>query len=252
MSIPDRMTAQRRAPFGHYCLVDTPDARVRLAATTTMASTLAHELTQPLTAATNYMHACAGRLRRKGEGFEDVLAMIEDASRETLRAAEIIRRMRAFIVTGKIAGRRENLRTMIEAVAALLAGPDWEEVEIVKAVPLSVFVVADRIQIEQVLANILVNAGEALAGQATRRITISATREGGEVVLRIADTGPGFPADVLPRLFDYGFSTREDGLGLGLPICRTIVEGHGGRIWAEKGADGGAAFSIALPAAREP
>ena len=178
--------------------------------------------------------------------------MIEDASRETLRAAEIIRRMRAFIVTGKIAGRRENLRTMLEAAAALLDGPDWEGVEIVKVVPLSLFVVADRIQIEQVLANILVNAGEALTGRTSRRITIDAAREGDEIILRIADTGPGLPADVLPRLFDYGFSTRKDGLGLGLPICRTIVEGHGGRIWAENGADGGAAFSIALPAAREP
>jgi C4-dicarboxylate-specific signal transduction histidine kinase len=252
MSLPDRTTAERRPLFGHYCLSDTPEARVRLAATTTMASTLAHELCQPLTAATNYMHACAGRLRRKGEGFEDVLAMIEDASRETLRAAEIIRRMRAFIVTGKIAGRRENLRTMVEAVAAQLEGPDWDEVEIVRDVPLSLFVVADRIQIEQVLANILVNAGEALAGRALRRITIGAAREGGEIVLTIADTGPGFPADVLPRLFEYGFSTRKDGLGVGLPICRTIVEGHGGRIWAENEAGGGAAFGIALPAAREP
>lgn len=249
MSSPPRTTAQRRPLFGHSCLLDTPEARDRLAATTTMASTLAHELCQPLTAATNYMHACAGRLRRKGEGFEDVLALIEDASRETLRAAEIIRRMRAFIVTGKIAGRPEALRTMVDAAVALLDGPDWEGVEIVNMVPLSAVVVADRIQVEQVLSNILVNAGEALAGRASRRITIDVTRDGGEFVLRIADTGPGLPAEVLPRLFDYGFSTGTDGLGLGLPICRTIVEGHDGRIWAENGAAGGAAVSIALPAA---
>lgn len=252
MSLSQRTTAQRRPLFGRYCQLDTHDARDRLAATTTMASTLAHELTQPLTAATNYMHACAGHLRRKGEGFEDVLALIEDASRETLRAAEIIRRMRAFIVTGKIAGRPEALRTMIEAAIALLDGPDWEGIEIVDMVPLSAIVVADPIQIGQVLSNILVNAGEALAGRAVRRITIDVARDGGEFVLTIADTGPGLPAGVLPRLFEYGFSTGKDGLGLGLPICRTIVEGHDGRIWAENGADGGAAFSIALPAAREP
>jgi C4-dicarboxylate-specific signal transduction histidine kinase len=249
MSLPRNTTAQRQPPFGLHCRLDTPDARDRLTATTTMASTLAHELCQPLTAATNYMHACAGHLRRKGEGFEDVLALIEDASRETLRAAEIIRRMRAFIMTGKIAGRPEALRTMVEAAIASLDGPDWEGVEIVNMVPLSAVVVADRIQIGQVLSNILVNAGEALAGRAVRRIAIDVTREGDEFVLTIADTGPGLPAGVLPRLSDYGFSTGKDGLGL--PICRTIVEGHDGRIWAENGADGGAAFSIALPAARE-
>jgi two-component system sensor kinase FixL len=249
MSLPGSTTAQRRPLFGRHCQLDTPDARDRLAATTTMASTLAHELCQPLTAATNYMHACAGHLRRKGEGFEDVLALVEDASRETLRAAEIIRRMRAFIMTGKIAGRPEALRTMVEAATASLDGPDWEGIEIVNMVPLSAIVVADRIQIGQVLSNILVNAGEALAGRALRRITIDVARDGGEFVLTIADTGPGLPAQVLPRLFEYGFSTGKDGLGLGLPICRTIVEGHDGRIWAENGADGGAAFSIALPAA---
>ena len=74
---------QPRPPLGRYCLLDTPDARVRLAAMTTMASTLAHEVNQPLAAATNYIHASARRLRKRGEGFEDVLAMIEDAGHET-------------------------------------------------------------------------------------------------------------------------------------------------------------------------
>src|SRR3954470_9754885 len=100
--------------FGRYCLLDTPAARVRLAATTTMASALAHEVRQPLTAAVNYLHACASRLRSRGGEHEGVAPMIEQASRETLKAGEMIRRMRSFIVTGKVAGRRENLRTMVE------------------------------------------------------------------------------------------------------------------------------------------
>jgi C4-dicarboxylate-specific signal transduction histidine kinase len=235
--------------FGRYCLLDTPEARVRLAATTTMASTLAHEIIQPLAAATNYIHACAMQLRRKGEGYEELLAMIEHAGHETLKAGEILRRMRSFIVSGRITGRRENLRTMIEKVTSLLTCPDGEDVEIVKQVPLTDFVTADRIQIEQVLSNLLTNACEALDGRSVRRIAIGSARHGDEIVLRIEDSGPGLADDALPLVFEPHFSTKESGIGLGLPICRTIVEGHGGRIWAESASTGGAAFSLSLPAA---
>jgi two-component system sensor kinase FixL len=238
--------------FGRYCLLDTPDARVRLAATTTIASTLAHELSQPLTAAANYMHACASRLRGRGEGFEDLLAMIEHASRETMKAGEIIRRARNFIVSGRIAGRRENLRTMVERVTSALALPAGAEVEIVKTIPLGHFVVADRIQIEQVFSNLLRNACEALDGRTGPRIAIGATLLRDEIVVRIEDNGPGLSAEALERAFEPLFTTREAGLGLGLAICRTIVDAHGGRIWAEAPESGGAAFSVALPAADAP
>jgi C4-dicarboxylate-specific signal transduction histidine kinase len=245
-------SAQAWPMYGRYCLLDTPEARVRLAATTTMASTLAHEVSQPLTAATDYMHACAGRLRGKGDGFEDVLAMIDHASRETLRAGEIIRRMRSFIVTGKVAGRSENLRIMVERVTAALGELAAHDVEIVKAVPLSLFVVADRIQIEQVFSNILANACEALEGRGERRISISAVALGDEIVVRVLDSGPGLSDEVMARLFEPLFSTKAGATGLGLPICRAIVEAHGGRIWAENAKEGGAAFNVALPVADRP
>jgi C4-dicarboxylate-specific signal transduction histidine kinase len=233
---------------GQYCLLDTPDARVRLAATTTMASTLAHEVTQPLTAAANYLYACARRLRSRGEGEEELLMMIEHANRETQKAAEIIRRMRSFIVTGRIAGRRENLRTMVERVAAGMMIPGSSQIEIVRDIELAYFVTADRVQIEQVLSNLLRNACEALEGQARRRIAITARREGRDVVVRIEDNGPGLEPEILERLFEPQFTTKASGLGLGLAICKTIVEAHGGRIWAENAKGGGAAFSVALPA----
>ena len=245
-------TAQAWPLYGRYCLLDTPEARVRLAATTTMASTLAHEVSQPLTAATNYMHACAGYLRRKGDGFEDVLAMIDHASRETLRAGEIIRRMRSFIVTGKIAGRSENLRIMVERVASALGELATHDIEILKAIPLTHYVVADRIQIEQFFSNILANACQALEGRRERRISISAVALGDEIVVRIEDRGPGLSDEVLARLFEPLFSTRPGATGLGLSICKTIVEAHGGRIWAENAPAGGAAFSVALPSADRP
>jgi C4-dicarboxylate-specific signal transduction histidine kinase len=252
MSRFESVDVQSVPRLGDYCLLDTPDARVRLAATTTMASALAHEVSQPLTAAANYMHACAARLRGRGEGNEDVLAMIEHATNETLKAGEMIRRMRSFIVTGKVAGRRENLRTMVERVVATLASGEDEDVEIVRTIPLSEFVIGDRVQIEQVLTNLLRNAREALTGRAQRRIAIGSVRRGDEIVVRVEDSGPGLPSGEPERLFDPQFTTRDSGRGLGLAICRTIVEGHGGRIWAEASEHGGAAISFALPTADAP
>jgi C4-dicarboxylate-specific signal transduction histidine kinase len=240
---------QPRPAFGRYCLLDTPDARVRLAAMTTMASTLAHEVSQPLTAATNYIHACAHRLRRSGETGEELLGMIELAARETVKAGEIIRRMRSFIVSGKISGRRENLRMMIEKAGSVLTCPDGADIEIVKEVPLTDFVIADRVQIEQVLSNILKNACEALDGRDVRRITISSAREEDALTVRIEDSGPGLSDYALARVFEPLFTTKEDGIGLGMPICKTIVEAHGGRLWAESPSGAGAVFHLSLPAA---
>jgi len=252
MRMFDSSEARPWLRLGQYCLLDTADARIRLAATTTMASTLAHEVNQPLTAAANYMHACATRLRSRGEGHEDLLAMIEHASRETLKAGEIIRRMRSFIVTGRIAGRRENLRTMVERVTAGLMLPGAGEIEIVTTIPLSHHVIADRVQIEQVFSNLLRNAWEALEGHAQPRIAISALQHRREIVVRIEDNGPGFSAEALERLFEPQFTTKANGLGLGMPICKTIVDAHGGRIWAETLKRGGAAVNVALPVADEP
>ena len=248
----DTSEARSSHDTGQDCLFDMPDARTRLVATTTMASTLAHEVNQPLTAAANYMHACASRLRSRGEGFEDLLAMIEHASRETLRAAEIIRRMRSFIVTGKIAGRHENLADddragHVRAGASRRDGCRDRDCDSAHA-----FVVADRIQIEQVFSHLLRNACEALDGRAQPRIAIDATEIGDDIVVRIEDNGPGLSAEALARLFDPHFTSKATGLGLGMPICKTIVEAHGGRIWAENREGGGAAFNVALAAADQP
>ena len=251
MSSIDSVGIQPWPRLGDYCLLDTPDARVRLAATTTMASALAHEVSQPLTAAVNYLHACASRLRSRGEEHGDLLLMIEHASRETLKAGEMIRRMRSFIVTGKVAGRRENLRTMVERVLATHAAGEEIEVEIVRTIPLTDFVTGDRIQIEQVFSNLLRNACQALDGCAQRRIAIGSARHGAEIEVRIEDSGPGLPC-APEALFAARARTKRDGLGLGLAICKAIVEGHGGRIWAEAPEQGGTAICFTLPAAETP
>ncbi len=250
MRDPNVPTGRSPPALGHYCLLDTPDARVRLAAMTTMASTLAHEVNQPLAAAANYIHASARRLRKHGEGFEDVLAMIEHAAREAMKAGEIIRRMRSFIVSGKITGRRERLVPIVEHVASALTSHGGEEIEVAWSIARDArYVIVERVQIEQVLGNILENACEALEGRDDRRIAIDAIREGGEVVIGIRDSGPGLSDYALARLFEPLFTTKEDGLGFGMPICKTIVEAHGGRLWVESPAGGGAIFHVSLPAA---
>lgn len=229
---------------------DTPDGRVRLAAMATMASTLAHEVNRPLSVATNYIQASATLLRKRGEGFEDVLEMIEQASHETLKAGEIVRRMRNFIVSGKICGLREDIGEMIERAIDSVASLKGSDIEIRYGVaPDAQFVIAERIQIEQVLSNILENACEALAGRDDRRIAILALRVGGEVMVQIRDTGPGLTDHVLEHLFEPLFTTKKCGIGLGMPICRAIVDAHGGRLWAERPAEGGVTLSIMLPAA---
>ena len=111
------------------------------------------------------------------------------------------------------------------------------------------FVIAERIQIEQVLSNILENACEAVSGRDIRRITILAVSLGGEILVQIRDSGPGLSDHALEHLFEPLFTTKESGVGLGMPICKAIVDAHGGNLWADRPAEGGAMLSLTLPAA---
>jgi signal transduction histidine kinase len=203
-----------------------------------MASTLAHELSQPITASQNYLQASAYMLRERITGLEDVLAMVERASAQTRKAGEIIQRMRDFMVSGKVQGEREDLCALVAAACAGIACAGIDETEIVQAVTPGTFVLADGVQIGQVLANIVVNAVQAMEGCAVRRVTIASQIEGPMVAVRIADTGPGLSQESLGRLFEPFYTTKPAGTGLGLALCRTIVEAHGGRIWAERGQPG--------------
>ncbi|HTU09794.1 MAG TPA: ATP-binding protein [Allosphingosinicella sp.] len=242
-------TVRRAWPLaGRDYLSDTPEARVRFAATTSMAATLVQEVNQPLTAASNYLFAVARRLRDLGEGYEEMLALIDNASSETLRAGEIIRRTRNFVVSGRVTGRRENVRTMVERALLLLNGSRDEGVEIDVKVPLDLFAKTDRIQIEQVLANLLANACAALAGEARPRIVVEAGWQGDEILIQVADNGPGLTPDAPDQLFEPR-EAGAAGVGLGLAICATIARAHGGRLWAGNGEKGGAVFSLALPPA---
>lgn len=225
----------------------------RLSAMGTMASTLAHELNQPLTAIANYLEASRDLL---DDPDPERLAMVHEAvtesAREALRAGSIVRRLREFVARGEVQERAERLPELIEDASRLaLVGARERGVRFFQELdPNCEMVMVDRVQIQQVLVNLLRNAVEALAGAPVRDILLSTAPEGDTMVrVSISDTGPGLDEAVADRLFAAFTTTKSDGMGLGLSICRTIVEAHGGRIWHEPYPEGGATFHFTLIAA---
>jgi two-component system sensor kinase FixL len=227
----------------------------RLSAMGTMASTLAHELNQPLTAIANYLEAVRDLM---DEPTDETGALIhqavDESAREALRAGAIVRRLRSFVARGEIDKRPHHLPDLIDEAARLaLIGAGERHIRTFYDLdPAADVVVVDRVQIQQVLVNLLRNAIEALADAPSRDIRVTtATAPDGMVRVTISDTGPGLADDVVDHLFQAFTTTKRDGMGLGLSISRTIIEAHGGRIWHERGSDGGATFTFTLIAGRE-
>lgn len=229
------------------CVPNDSAARARLTAMSAMAAAMAHELSQPLTAASNYMQGCAAVLRQRIHGLEQLLGFIEDAAAQTARASDIVLRMRAFVKTGSIDAHPECLSEMLDAVCARLSC--LGNVDVVRALePGATCVLGDRIQIEMVLSNLLLNAAQAMWDSPVRRIEISSRVEGEQVIIRMADTGPGVSPEVRAHLFEPMVSTKVDGTGLGLAISQTIVDAHGGTLALEPPRAGeGAVFVLTLP-----
>ncbi len=221
----------------------------RLTAMGAVASTLAHELNQPLTACANYLALLRTPKAEAADGQYIRLMAAERATAEILRASEIVRRIRRFASTGELSRRAEPLAPVVwrawESVRQL-PGAQGVQFEVRLDAPAAVIAI-DRVQIEQVLNNLMRNAVEAMTGRPDRRLLITAARDGEQIVVRIADNGPGLTPEMKTHLFEPFRTTKATGLGLGLPLCRTIVEAHGGRIWAEDREGGGAVFAIGLP-----
>lgn len=224
----------------------------RLSAMGAMASTLAHELNQPLTAVSNFVSG-AKRLSAQSEAHEPLLAAaLDDAETAARRAGEILRRLRDLVSRGKVAVRDEHLPTLI-AEACVLAFIDAEPLGIVHRLeldPAAAWVRADRVQVQQVLINLVRNAVEAIGDGAAREVVVASRAEGNRIEIAVRDSGAGIAAANPDDLFSEFLTTKSSGMGLGLPISRTIVEAHGGRIWGENRPEGGAAFRFTLPASR--
>ena len=225
----------------------------RLTALGEMSSALAHELNQPLSAISNYL----GGVQRVLKGQPDAVSRkvhdgVAKAVEQALRSGDIIRRLREFVARGETAQRVESVVKMVEESSALaLVGARQLGVRVLFDLNRDAdLVLVDKVQIQQVLLNLIRNAVEAMAGSERRILTLSSAPAGGDMVeIRVADTGSGISEEVAERLFQPFVTTKSQGMGVGLSICRTILEAQGGQIWAAPNPGGGTVFHLTVPLA---
>jgi two-component system sensor kinase FixL len=224
----------------------------RLTAMGEMASALAHELNQPLAAISNYMKGSRRLLSASSDpNREKIESAMDRAAEQAMRAGQIIRRLRDFVARGESEKRVESIAKMIEESGALgLTGAREQGVSLrFELDRRNDLVLVDRVQIQQVLVNLFRNALEAMAGASQRRLVATTRPAADEMIeVSVADTGHGFADGVESNLFQTFFTTKETGMGVGLSISRSIVEAHGGKMWAENNPSGGATFHFTLPA----
>ncbi len=226
----------------------------RLTAMGEMASALAHELNQPLSAIANFMN---GSQRLLAEPSDDNATQVKQAlgraADEAMRAGDIIRRLRDFVSRGESERRIESITKLIEEASALaLVGSKDLGIKIrYRYDPLADMVLADRVQIQQVLLNLMRNATEAMRECARRELVLSSRLAPDSMAeVAVADSGHGISKDVAAQLFKPFVTTKRDGMGVGLSISRTIIDAHGGHIWCEPNPGGGTVFKFTLPIVR--
>jgi two-component system sensor kinase FixL len=218
-----------------------------------MASALAHELNQPLAAISNYMKGSRRLLAGSPDPNRPKLEnALDRAAEQAIRAGQIIRRLRDFVARGESEKRVESLSKLLEEAGALgLSGAREQGVRLrFNLDPHHDLVLVDRVQVQQVLVNLFRNALEAMAHSSQRELVASNGPAADDMIeIAVRDTGSGFEDDVKQNLFQTFFTTKETGMGVGLSISRSIIEAHGGRMWAEANPSGGATFRFTLPAA---
>jgi len=218
-----------------------------------MATTLAHELNQPLGAIINYLSTCTGLIERHDENNPRLRQGIALARNQAEHASAVIARLREFVRTRNPRREPHPLDALAQTVVELLRlEAEQNQVRILCDLPKSLpRVIADRVMIEQVLLNLVKNAVDAMRGtpSGNREVLITARTDLDRMIeVRVRDRGAGIGSDFTERMFAPLFSTKSDGLGMGLAICRSIVEFHEGRLFAEPNADGGSTFAFTLPA----
>jgi signal transduction histidine kinase len=216
-------------------------------------ASIAHEVNQPLGAIVTNGQACLRLLGRESPNLQKSREVLERVVNDGMRASEVITRIRALLTKNDAEKTRLNVNEIIQEVIALTSAEVSEselQLQTILAADLPL-VWGDRVQLQQVLLNLILNAKEAMSGVGWRQRELSITSlasPSGEIVVAVRDSGTGLDPRDCERIFDPFFSTKADGLGLGLSISRRIIEAHGGRHWATPNEDQGATVQFALPA----
>jgi signal transduction histidine kinase len=223
----------------------------RLSAMGQVSSTLAHEVNQPLTAVANYIRAGLLMLDA-GDQFSRVKirSVFEKAAQQAARASDIVRNLRAFLRKGDTARQVENLTIVVqEAMALARLGITDRGLKVrLRLDGNSSWAFVNRIQIQQVLVNLIRNAIEAMAESPNCEVLVSTASGGADFIeVSVADSGPGLTENVARGLFKPFITTNVDGMGVGLAICHSIIEAHGGKIWAEPNYPAGTVFRFTVP-----
>jgi len=221
-----------------------------------LAASMAHELNQPLGAILANAEAAELFLKQNPPALDDLRAILADVRKDDERAGEVIRRMRGLLRKHELERLPLEINTLVEDVLQLVSGDAALRGVSLAAdlAPIRLRVSGDRVHLQQVLLNLILNSLDALADQPRdRRQILVRTRLGadGRVELAVIDSGRGIEPERLSRLFEPFYTTKPNGMGMGLSIARTIIEAHRGRIWAENNPSGGAVFRIALPVGGE-
>lgn len=225
-----------------------------------LSSALVHELSQPLGAILRNAEAAELLIRKDPIDLEEIRDIVHDVQQDDRRAMLIIDRMRSLLKRRELVFEAIPIETLVGEVAGLLQ-TEFQARDVTLRMSIEPGLPdahGDRVHLQQVIINLLFNALDAVEGQSPERRTIEirvCRRAAGGLEFAVSDRGSGIPADQLSRVFEEFFTSKADGTGLGLSISRTIVESHGGRIWAESNPDGGATFRFTVeqaPTGREP
>jgi len=226
----------------------------RVSAVGEMGSTLAHELTQPLSAAMGFVEASAALIDRgNGEGHTRVRELMDQAVTQTRRAGDVLRRLREFAGRGDTERSVLDINTVVKEICELtMLGTASESIDLKMSLADDLpSVLIDHVQIQQVIHNLVRNSIDALSDSDGSTIVVTTLARGDMVEVSVGDDGPGFPETIRESLFEPFVSTKLDGIGIGLSICRSIVDAHGGRIVVDDNPRGGARISFTVPVFEE-
>jgi len=217
-----------------------------------LSGSIAHEIGQPLTASLSNAHAAQLLLRQPDPDLNEVREILGDIEADTQRAVEVIHRLRQLLKRGEVQFQPLNANETVQEVLKLLqADLNFRGVtvhsELTSSLPM---LRGDRVELQQVLINLIANACDAMAGMPSeaRALMIRTGLDGNDFVLiSVCDAGPGISEGKLEQVFEPFFTSKVNGLGLGLSVCRTIINAHGGKLWAEHNSGRGATFYLKLP-----